>query len=83
MPITAFSKVYSKDGNPTEGFVALMCCGEADDACPVVEGASARFAIHYVDPKVSDDTEKEAATYDERCHQIATEMFYLMSLVKA
>ena len=29
-------------------------------------GADARFAVPYVDPKVSDDTEEEVATYDAR-----------------
>jgi len=42
-----------------------------------------RVAIPYVDPKVSDDTDKEDATYDKRCHQIAREMFFLMSRVNA
>jgi arsenate reductase len=38
-------------------------------------------AIPFVDPKVSDNTPAEAATYDERCRQIAREMFFLMKQV--
>lgn len=58
-----------------------MVCDEADEACPAVPGASGRFAIPYVDPKVSDDTPGEAATYDERCAQIAREMLFVMHAV--
>ena len=46
-------------------------------------GADARFAIPYVDPKVSDGTDAEAATYDARLEQIGTEMLYLMGQVAA
>lgn len=82
-PIRAFSKVYSAEGNPKENFVALMTCDHADKNCPVVEGAVMRVPVHYVDPKVSDGTPQEAATYDERCKQIAREMFFLMKQVNS
>lgn len=80
--VDAFSKKYTHEANPKENFVAVMTCSHADKNCPTVEGASMRIAIPYVDPKVSDNTPQEAATYDERCKQIATEEFYLFSLVK-
>jgi arsenate reductase len=82
-PIRAFSKVYSAEGNPKENFVALMTCDHADKNCPVVEGAVMRVPVHYVDPKVSDGTPQEAATYDERCKQIAREMLFLMKQVNS
>ncbi|MFQ5731174.1 MAG: low molecular weight phosphatase family protein [Planctomycetaceae bacterium] len=77
-----FSKVYWDKANPQSRFVAVMCCGDADRKCPVVKGAAARFSLHFVDPKVSDGTPKENETYDERCRQIAVEMFYLLSRIK-
>ncbi len=58
-----------------------MTCDEADKNCPFVPGAEKRFSIPYVDPKQSDGTSQEAATYDERCQQIAAEMYYLVSQV--
>jgi arsenate reductase len=61
----------------------MMCCDHADANCPVVQGAVARFAIHYKDPKLSDGTLAESATYDERSQQIAREMFYMLSRVQA
>lgn len=78
-----FSKRYDDPTNASEDFVAVMTCSEADKNCPLIPGASLRVSIPYVDPKASDGTEKEAATYDERCKQIATEMCYIMSHVKA
>ena len=80
-PMKAFSKLYNQGGNPTDNFIALMCCSKADMECPVVDGAQSRYAIHYVDPKECDDTDEEAAAYDSRCREIALEMFYLMSQV--
>jgi arsenate reductase len=58
-----------------------MTCSVADKSCPVVEGASSRYAIHYSDPRLCDDTPTETAAYDERCREIAREMFYIMSEV--
>ena len=80
-PLECFSKVYDDPFTPSEGFAALMTCGEADEACPVVYGAAARVALRYVDPKAADDTPREAAAYDERSDQIATEMLYAFSKV--
>ncbi len=82
-PMKAFSKIYNQNGNPTDDFIALMCCSQADMMCPVIDGASSRHAIHYVDPKEKDDTDEEVHAYDSRCREIAREMFYLMSQVKS
>jgi len=81
-PIRAYSKLYNADGNPRDGFIALMTCSVADKTCPLVEGAVARYAIHYTDPRLCDDTPTETAAYNERCHEIAREMFYIMSEVR-
>jgi len=81
-PLRAWSKVYNRDGNPTEGYIAVMTCTHADENCPVVIGAADRFSLPFVDPKEADDTPAEAATYDERLRQIGSQMFYLMAAVK-
>lgn len=80
-PMIAFSKTWQDEVNPDEGFAAVMTCSQADEACPFVRGSKLRIALSYVDPKVSDGTLEEAATYDERAQQIATEMFYLFARV--
>ena len=59
-----------------------MTCSHADAACPLVLGASVRVSVPYDDPKASDGTPEETATYDARSKQIATEMLFVFSRVK-
>ncbi|MDX2304695.1 MAG: protein-tyrosine-phosphatase [Microscillaceae bacterium] len=80
--IKCFSKKYDDPTNPKESFAAVMTCSEADKNCPYIPGASLRVSVPYEDPKIADDTAQETSKYDERCRQIATEMFYLMKQVK-
>ena len=74
---TCFSKPWSSPPNPTSDFFAVMVCNDADQKCPTVPGATGRFAIPFVDPKVSDGTESESSTYDERSTQIAREFLWV------
>ncbi len=80
--IESFSKKYSDPFNPQDKFAAVMTCSHADAACPLVTGATLRVSIPYEDPKASDGTPEETATYDARSKQIATEMLFLFSRVK-
>lgn len=75
-PIKCFSKTYNNPFNPQKGYAAIMTCSDADENCPVVFGADARFPIRYEDPKKFDNTAEEEKMYDERCKQIATEMLF-------
>lgn len=77
----AFSKVYDDAANPQQGFAAVMVCTQADEGCPVVLGAEARFSLPYQDPKAYDGTAQQTEQYDARCRQIAREMFFVMSVV--
>jgi arsenate reductase len=81
VPFDAFSKKFSDPYNPQQNFIAVMTCSEADAACPLVPGAEARFSLPYEDPKSFDNTPQEEEAYRERCRQISTEMFLLMSLI--
>lgn len=81
-PMTNFSKVYNYAPNPTKDFCAVMTCSNADKACPLVRGASARVAVPFDNPKAFDGTDQEAAKYDELCRQICREMLYVFSQVK-
>ena len=78
--VRVFSKKYTDPPNPTRDFHAVMTCSEADEACPVVAGASSRHALSYEDPKVYDGTPKAKEAYAERCRQIAREMLFVFSL---
>ncbi|MEO1652992.1 MAG: protein-tyrosine-phosphatase [Bacteroidota bacterium] len=81
-PLKLFSKKYSHEMNPQKDFCAVMVCSDADEACPIVFGASKRVAIPYEDPKAFDNTDLEAQKYDERSRQIAREMFFVVNYVK-
>jgi len=80
--IQAFSKKYTDAPNPTANYIAVLTCSQADDACPIVAGATARIAVPYIDPKLSDNQPNETTIYRQRCQQIATEMMYVFSLIK-
>jgi len=80
-PMICFSKKFDDPVNPDKNFAAIMTCSDADENCPFVPGTSFRKAITYRDPKESDGTDHEKETYDKRCRQIGTEMFYMMSQV--
>jgi arsenate reductase (thioredoxin) len=82
-PMYCFSKTFDDEMNPDNNFAAIMTCSDADENCPFVPGATYRKPVTYRDPKESDGTDHEKETYDERCRQIATEMFYMMSRVQS
>lgn len=81
-PIICFSKAYFDDFNPKTNFGAIMTCNDADEGCPMVFGAEARFSIKYDDPKVFDGTELMNEKYTERSLQIASEMYFVFSQIK-
>jgi hypothetical protein len=81
-PAKLYSKLFAAAENPQKGFMAIFTCDKAAAVCPTVPEAALRLPVLYVDPKASDGTSAEEVTYDERSHQIAREMFYMMSLVK-
>ncbi|QLG44867.1 arsenate-mycothiol transferase ArsC [Costertonia aggregata] len=82
-PIIGFSKTYDDDFNPKSGFGAIMTCSQADEGCPFVAGAEKRFPITYEDPKAFDNTPYQAKKYEERCLQIATELYYVFTKAMA
>ncbi len=81
-PIICFSKAYFDDFNPKSNFGATMTCNNADEGCPMVFGAEARFPIKYDDPKAFDGTELMNEKYAERSLQIASEMYFVFSQLK-
>jgi hypothetical protein len=77
-----FSKHYADKSNPQTGFAALMVCGEADAACPLVKGAALRVSMPYLDPKIYDDGAFESAKYAERRDDIGRLMLSVMAQVR-
>lgn len=82
LPVIGFSKKYDSPFNPASAFAAIMTCSQADSGCPFIVGAEKRIPITFEDPKISDNTPEQTKVYTERSLQIATEMFYVFSLIK-
>ncbi|RLJ64334.1 arsenate reductase [Lacinutrix venerupis] len=82
-PIIGFSKTFGDDFNPKSEFAAIMTCSQADGACPFIPGAEKRIPITFQDPKAFDNTPQQEEKYNERSIQIATELFYIFSQIKA
>ncbi|WP_353148410.1 protein-tyrosine-phosphatase [Flavobacterium sp.] len=80
-PIICFSKTYFDDFNPKTNFSAIMTCNNADEGCPMVFGAEARFSSKYDDPKAFDGTPEMNEKYTERSLQIASEMHFVFSKI--
>lgn len=80
-PIIYFSKKYNDEFNPKNNFGAIMTCNNADEGCPIVFGAEARFPIKYDDPKAFDGTELMNKKYAERSSEIASEMYFVFSQI--
>lgn len=80
--IVGFSKTYFDAFNPKCNFAAIMTCSNADEGCPMVFGAEARFPIKYDDPKAFDGTEVMNEKYAERSLQIASELYFVFSQIK-
>jgi Protein-tyrosine-phosphatase len=75
--VVCFSKTYDDDFNPKGRFAAIMTCDSADEGCPVVFGAEARFPVKYLDPKAFDGTDLQDTKYAERSLEIGQEMWYV------
>ncbi len=73
-----FSKRYDDEFNPGKNFMAITVCDDADEGCPMVHGAVARFHLPYVDPKAADDTDKEIEVYIEKVDEIGREILYCL-----
>jgi arsenate reductase len=80
-PIIGFSKTYFDAFNPKTNFGSIMTCNNADEGCPMVFGAEARFPIKYDDPKAFDGTAVMNEKYTERSLQIASEMYFVFSQI--
>ena len=64
------SKTLKHASLPKTDFAAVMVCSDADRGCPFVPGATARVSLPFVDPKRSDGSAEEAATYDATAEEI-------------
>ena len=79
--IFGFSKRYD-DAENKNPFIAITTCNNADTNCPFIPEAIYRFHLPFVDPKASDNTDKQEETYLKTNRQIAAEIYFILSEVK-
>lgn len=79
--IIGYSKVYDDKFNKTP-FFAITTCNSADENCPFIPEAIARFHLPYEDPKKYDNTEQVEEEYLKTNKIIAAEMNFLLEQVK-
>jgi arsenate reductase len=77
-----FSKLYHDFENPRNEFAAIMTCSDADNNCPLIDGAEIKFSLQYEDPKKYDRTKIEKTEYKKTSEKIASEMNYLFYKIK-
>jgi arsenate reductase len=80
--IICFSKTYQNEFNPASQYGAILTCNNADEGCPVVFGAEARFPVKYNDPKAFDNTNLQTAKYAERSLEIGQEMWWVFGQIQ-
>jgi arsenate reductase len=80
--IICFSKTYQNEFNPASQYGAILTCNNADEGCPVVIGAEARFPVKYNDPNAFDNTDLQTAKYAERSLEIAQEMWWVFGQIQ-
>lgn len=80
--VIMYSKKFDDSQNPDADFAAIMVCSDADQSCPTVPGAEARFSVPFDDPRYFDGTASEKLKYDETTRLIAREMFFAMHHAK-
>jgi len=79
--ICMFSKKIDDPSNPFKNFCAIMVCSAADEACPIVPGATERISLPYRDPKDFDGTNLEDRNYAERCREVARVLFWVFHIL--
>lgn len=79
-PVVFFSKKYDAPPNRMEDTACVLVCSQADEACPVVLGASLRISLPFDDPKAFDGTPEAPEKYRERACDIGREVLHAFSL---
>jgi len=81
-PIIVFPKKIGHKKNPASQFMAIFVEPNAEANLYEINGAQRRLSIYYEDPQGYDGTPEEEKIYNDRCRQIALEMFYVFSQLK-
>jgi arsenate reductase len=79
--ILGFSKTFDHPINQAP-YIAITTCDHADQNCPYIAEAVQRFHLPYKDPKVSDNTPQQEATYLKTNQWVASEIYFIFKKVK-
>ena len=79
--ILGFSKTYDDPTN-SYPYIAITTCDSADENCPFIPDAIARFHLPYSDPKKTDNTDLATESYLNTSKQIAGEIFFIFDMIK-
>lgn len=74
--LCCYSKRFGDAVPSGKAFTAIMTCSDADQSCPIVPGAKARFPLTYEDPKKFDGTAMEQKNYLKTALEIGRELIY-------
>lgn len=80
--ILGFSKTFDDAVNKAP-FIAITTCDSADENCPYIAEATSRFHLPFVDPKHSDNTPDQQATYLKTNAEVASEIYFIFKTVKS
>ncbi len=81
-PVILLSKKYDNREMPHTNYGAVFVCSNADQNIPFLGGMNYRTSLHYFNPAAYDNTPEAPDQYNQRCHEIAVEMFYLFYCIK-
>jgi arsenate reductase len=79
--ILGFSKTFDHHINQSP-YIAITTCDSADQNCPYIAEAIHRFHLPYEDPKSSDGTPEQEATYLKTNGFVASEIYFIFMKVK-
>lgn len=79
--LCCYSKRYEDAVPDGKSFTAVMTCSDADQSCPIVPGAKARFPLTYEDPKKFDGTAMEQKNYLKTALEIGREIIYTFRII--
>ena len=64
-------------------FIVITVCSDAEDKCPYLPEATARYHLGFEDPKKYDGTEEELRGYQDKIIEIGSQLFYLAKKMQA
>jgi arsenate reductase (thioredoxin) len=81
--LSCFSKTFDHPLNSAKPFIAIMVCSDAEENCPFIPSAQARFSLKFDDPKSSDGQVNQDQVYLQRSLQIANELAFIFKGIQA